>query len=363
MTTTVTAAFCPLSLQTLFDQSGLAISGAKLSFYDAGTTNPRTVYRDAALTLEFPTPLVGDSYGRVPPIFVGLGAYKVVARDASANFLFQVDGLAGATSVSSSSGSSSSTSYWRTGDLKPTYVPDLQDGFVLANGMSIGSAASAATSRANADCQALFIALWNADATLVVSGGRGANATADWNGAKSIALPDWRGYAFAGCDGMGNALAGRLTVMANPDSIGSVTGAETVTLDGTMIAAHSHTITVAAGGGHTPAGTITGDGSHQNTGTVNLGGGHAHTFKISASGASGGPVAGYTSLGASSAVTDNVGDHAHTFTTDTSGTHAHGFGGTPVADHIHTASASSFGGGAAHSNMQPTKLCYVLIKL
>ena len=45
-------------------------------------------------------------------------------------------------------------------------------GWVRCNGRSLGSPSSGATERANTDCQALFLHLWTADATLAVSGGR-----------------------------------------------------------------------------------------------------------------------------------------------------------------------------------------------
>src|SRR6185295_18945732 len=84
------------------------------------------------------------------------------------------------------------------------------NGFVRANGSTIGSAFSGAIERANADCQALFEYLWNADTSLLVSGGRGANSLADWNGNKTITLPDMRGRVLAGMDTMGNANASRI---------------------------------------------------------------------------------------------------------------------------------------------------------
>lgn len=59
------------------DLSGNPAPGAKLRFYDAGTTNPRTVYSDAALSIPYSQPIAADSAGVWPPIFVGTGVYKV----------------------------------------------------------------------------------------------------------------------------------------------------------------------------------------------------------------------------------------------------------------------------------------------
>ncbi|MGH1556407.1 hypothetical protein ACRAWF_45660 [Streptomyces sp. L7] len=72
--------------------------------------------------------------------------------------------------------------------------------------MTIGNATSGATERANADTQALFIYLYNADGSLVVTGGRSGNALNDFNRVEAIALPDLRGRALAGVDDMGGAM-------------------------------------------------------------------------------------------------------------------------------------------------------------
>jgi len=103
------------------------------------------------------------------------------------------------------------TTVLSSGDLKVKYGTGPLTGFVRANGLTIGSAISGATERANADTQTLYIYLYGADPNLVVSGGRTGNALADFNANKTIALPDWRGRALAALDDMGNTAAGRLT--------------------------------------------------------------------------------------------------------------------------------------------------------
>jgi hypothetical protein len=103
------------------------------------------------------------------------------------------------------------TTILATGDMKLVYNTGVLTGFVRANGRTIGSATSGASERANADTSALFTFLWNADANLAVSGGRGASAAADYAANKTITLPDYRGRAVAGLDDMGNSAAGRLT--------------------------------------------------------------------------------------------------------------------------------------------------------
>jgi hypothetical protein len=80
--------------------------------------------------------------------------------------------------------------------------------WLIANGGTIGDAASGASARANVDCLALFTILWTdfSDAVLPVltSGGgastRGASAGADWAAHKRITLPDLRGEFIRGID-------------------------------------------------------------------------------------------------------------------------------------------------------------------
>lgn len=53
------------------------ISGAKLYFYDPGTTDDRTVYQDDALSLAHAQPVVCGSDGLVPAIYVPTDTYRV----------------------------------------------------------------------------------------------------------------------------------------------------------------------------------------------------------------------------------------------------------------------------------------------
>lgn len=89
-----------------------------------------------------------------------------------------------------------------TGDVKVTYKAVADSGWVMFNDGTIGSAASGATTRANADTQALYTLLWTncADADCPVTGGRGGSASADFSANKPIATPKvlGRGQAVAG---------------------------------------------------------------------------------------------------------------------------------------------------------------------
>jgi hypothetical protein len=154
-------------------------------------------------------------------------------------------------------------------------------GWVFLDGRSIGNASSAATSRANADTEDLFTLLWNsmADAQAAVSGGRGANAAADYAANKRITLPDARDRVIAGKGNMSGSSANRLTNQSGGvegDTLGVAGGAETHTLVTNEIPAHTHLTHVGTksagsancliptGGTDTTVGSTGGGAAHNN---------------------------------------------------------------------------------------------------
>jgi hypothetical protein len=91
------------------DSTGAPLSGGKAKFYDAQTTNPKTVYSDAALTVELGTDVVTDSLGYPTSdgttrtlVYVGTAPYKIVLEDADGNTIATHDDIPGAV-VSASS--------------------------------------------------------------------------------------------------------------------------------------------------------------------------------------------------------------------------------------------------------------------
>lgn len=98
-----------------------------------------------------------------------------------------------------------------------------------ANGRTIGSAASGATERANADTQALYEFFWNtySNSLCPVTGGRGASASADFAANKPIATLDMRGTGAIGMDTMGNSAA---NIVAAATSAAVFGGAESTSI-------------------------------------------------------------------------------------------------------------------------------------
>lgn len=239
----------PLSMTQQLDEFGAPLAGGHLYLIQAGTVNtPQNGFQDSALTIAHPNPIILDAAGRLPQFFLADGSIKIRLTDVNGVEKLVADGII-VTGASSGGGGGSpvdATTILATGDVKVRYGTGTLSGFVRANGRTLGSATSGATERANSDAQALFEYLWNADANLVVSTGRGGSSSADWAANKTITLPDGRGRGLGGLDSMGNSAAGRLATNfgSNANVLGAVAGSEVRTL----ITAHLPA--------YTPAGSV-----------------------------------------------------------------------------------------------------------
>lgn len=122
---------------------------------------------------------------------------------------------------------------FKTSDVVETFDSTLPDGWLWLDGKTIGSAASGATARANADTQNLFTSLWNsipaAALPIYTSAGtpttRGISAAADFAANKRLSIPDKRGRVAAGADNMGGTNANRLTNATAQGVDGAILGA------------------------------------------------------------------------------------------------------------------------------------------
>lgn len=369
--------FWPRSNSFEFDDAGERAPGAKIYFFDAGTSTPRAVYQDAALTTPHTHPAVADGNGRWPQIFLSYGSYHEVATTSGGTELWETDNIPNPAPTDPGAGVAAD-SIFQTGDMILLGKNGTRSGFVRCNGKTIGSAASGATERANADAAALFAFVWDnyANGQAAVSTGRGASAAADFAANKTIAMPDYRGAAPRGFDDMGNSAAGLYgtapIITGNGVLSGSLMGANTHALTIPQLAEHVHLVGLTSGGGsahshglgtlatvaagaHTPAGTITdsrswtfvygGTTSNATTGALLVitdPGGTGFTENITVTG---------TITFSGSAVLDHT--HALSGALANESTHTHGVAGDTGPN----------GNGIAHNIMSRSAPVTVLMKL
>jgi len=166
-----------------------------------------------------------------------------------------------------------------TGVVMPYVGSTAPSGWLLFNGDTIGSAASAATQNSDSN-ESLFTLIYDSmtDSEAPVSGGRGANAAADWAANKTITMPDPNRRAVIGTgtethgDTGGSADAIVVAHTHDPGTLAAASGG-----------AHTHTITfpsasyIASGGGSLGAG-VASDSSQAFPSGTNSGGSHTHTI-------------------------------------------------------------------------------------
>lgn len=283
--------------------AGKVVAGAKAYFYDAGTSTPRVVYQDNALSTRHPQPVPADGSGRFPAVYLPGGLAKVRVTTAGGVILYEHDNVDGTapTAGGGGSGTTDPVLLLSTGDVIWRPQTGVRAGFVRGNARTIGSATSGATERANADTQALFEYLWNnlSDAACPVVGGRGASSASDWAANKQLTLPDWRGRSLFGLDDMGNAAAGRF-----PAAVPFTTGNGST--PGSIGGEATHALTAAE------------NGPHLHTGTTDSAGAHFHTYDAGSSTGLNGTGSG-ARFGNSPTSTSTDGAHVHPFTTASSG--------------------------------------------
>lgn len=196
----------------IYDTTGAIARGAKAYFYAAGTGTPITVYQDGALTTPRTYPVTAGNNGVLPAIYLPYVDYRVRITTAAGGVIFDQDNIENQAPPAAST--LAENRLFGTGYIIARLSSGTLDGFARMNGRTIGSASSSATERANADCEDLFLYLWNnlGDSIATVSGGRGSTAAADWAANKTIVVPSMQGRLLAGVDDMGGTAANVLQV-------------------------------------------------------------------------------------------------------------------------------------------------------
>lgn len=128
------AQLLPKVLFDLFDANGAPVAGGKLFFYASGTTTDAPVYADEDLSTPHPQPVVANSAGRFPAIFLDEGApspYRVKIKDADDALIADYDPINAAGSVGA-------------GQLQAGAVtePKLGDGAVSHRALGVGVVAN-----------------------------------------------------------------------------------------------------------------------------------------------------------------------------------------------------------------------------
>jgi microcystin-dependent protein len=300
-----------LGLSQQHDINGEPLVGALLYIYEAGTSTPATTYSNSGLIAgqELPHPIEADANGRIPSFWVDDGSYRARLTTAEGVVQFDEDNIPAIGPSAGGGGGVDTTdpnSISSTGDVKWRPYQGTLAGWVRLNGRTIGSAASGASERANADCLALFQYIYAnfTDAFCPVSGGRTGNSADDFTiNNKTITLLDMRNKSPFGLDDMGNSAVGGFGGITfdqgDATTAGSKGGDATHTLTLAQIPAHDHGGVTSSNGAHThvtdvghsgtaQSGAGTSAGSHNTSENNNLtsssDGAHIHTISSAGSG-------------------------------------------------------------------------------
>jgi hypothetical protein len=366
-------------------------------FFQGGTTTPFTVYSDSGESSAYPNPVLADSDGRWPNVFVPYTvSYDVQVKSADGVQLTFTAQIPNPNPVDVTT-IVDPASILTTGMIHGEMINTVKAGYVRLNGNTIGSSATSgtATERANNDTLNLFTYLWNLDPTVApVSGGRGTSAASDFSpGNKVITLPDWRGIGPMGLDDMGAAAGGFFTgltfTVGNATMAGALTGANGISITTSNMPAHSHGGTTSnQSADHTHGLSVSGT-INVNTGVESVGHSHHLTFQsggqsvdhahstsqiiagggLATVGQAQGNLVGPTATGGTSV------DHSHLVDGDTgaeSANHVHNINTTPTftgtsaiqsASHTHTFTTNTQGSGTSFNNLSRKRLVTWFIKL
>lgn len=197
--------------------NGLPLSGGLLYTYVVNTVGAaQTTFQDINLSVPNQWPLQADQNGRLPFFYLPSGSVHARLTDSAGNPQFDYPNMLVIGGASGGGGGGQAvdpTSIASTGDVKYRLSGENLAGWVILNGLTIGSASSGATGLANAAAQNLFVYLWANcpnNHCPVSPGGRGASGLADFNANKQLQLMDMRDSIPVGRDCMGSSCLGGL---------------------------------------------------------------------------------------------------------------------------------------------------------
>ena len=128
----MTLHFAPPWAQPL-DSDGAVLPGAQLEFFSASTTTPIVVYTNASRSIAHTWPVVANSSGRFAPIFLPIGTYDVVLKDADGVEVARANALDGSSALDSQNGIGTLTNVGRkipVGAIVPHSLAEVPAGFL-----------------------------------------------------------------------------------------------------------------------------------------------------------------------------------------------------------------------------------------
>ncbi len=145
--------------------AGAPAAGALAYFYVGGTTTPLVVFQDAGEGTPTTTPVVADTNGRWPDVFIPyITSYDVKVTTFTGTQLYYPQQIPNSDPSQIATGTilTSSSQLFQTGGMRfELGIGTAPAGWVRANGLTLGSATSGATERANADTLPLYTYLFD----------------------------------------------------------------------------------------------------------------------------------------------------------------------------------------------------------